>query len=219
MCSRWRRTSASRRAPGRGRRPPPSQQPRPPRVDAARWTRFRRGPHPRPLTRQVPTRPAGSPLCVAAPGKKPTGLPNCSRVRMYSVAASAQWRTAPAAAHAARPTTRQRARSVGMPDISALSGTTWSANSTTPTSVHRSVPCCDSIVTTRARRDHKPSQAAIRGTGRKQNTLRCTDSQHRVRRSVEPPGVSFGDGLDVAVLGQHDDRRRPGGQISQQRLD
>ena len=85
-------------------------------------------------------------LCCSA-WKEPTGLPNCSRVRMYSIAASAQRRTVPAAAHAARATTMQRARSVEMPDISALSGTTWSARCSTPTSVHRSVPCCGSIVT------------------------------------------------------------------------
>ena len=65
-------------------------------------------------------------LCCSA-WNAPTGLPNCSRVRMYSVAASAQRRTVPADAHAANATTMQRARSASIPDNSALAPTAWSA--------------------------------------------------------------------------------------------
>ena len=93
---------------------------------------------------------------------------------MYSVAASAQWRTAPAAAHAARATTTHRARSVERLDITALSGTTWSARSNTPTSVHRSVPCCGSIVrpglcAVASSANHSSSPSAVRAGSR----MRC----------------------------------------------
>ena len=69
-CSRSRRTSATRRAPDRGRRPPPSQRPTPPPVGAARWTRLLPGPRPRPTTRPVRSSPAASPPCVAGPERR-----------------------------------------------------------------------------------------------------------------------------------------------------
>ena len=65
---------------------------------------------------------------------------------MKSTAISTPRRTAPAAAQAARATTTQRARSVGMSASTAAAGTRWSARCSTPTSVHRSVPLCCSTV-------------------------------------------------------------------------
>ena len=67
------------------------------------------------------------------------GLPNCSRVRRWSVTASTHQRMAPTAAHAVSATARHRARTGSIPASSESGSATYPSKCTTPTSTVLSV--------------------------------------------------------------------------------
>ena len=129
-------------------------------------------------------------LCCSA-WKAPTGLPNCSRVRMYSVAVSAQRRTVPAAAHAARATTMQRARSVrdAGQRRACRHGVVGEVEHADVGAQVGALLLLDSEATAPESRASSANHSSAPSSVRAANRIRCAaqDSQLRLRRAVEPP--------------------------------